>query len=167
MDEICRVSNCDNPSGKKGLCTKHYQWLRRHGELAINESETLTIKVSQCSLDGCDRNVVSIGLCSAHYQRQYHYGDPKLGKMLKSADERFWEKVEKTESCWLWRGKTDEYGKGRFALDGKMKPAHRYSYQRHHGVTLSTDEMLRQTCGVPECVNPDHLRLASELKVSS
>ena len=29
---------------------------------------------------------------------------------------RFWKKVEKTKTCWLWRGARSKFGHGRFKI---------------------------------------------------
>jgi hypothetical protein len=113
---------------------------------------------------------MSNDMCGTHYARWYRNGDPLLAhpadKPPLTTEQRFWNKVARTDGCWLWTGKTDEYGKGKFQFDGKLGSAHRYSYMQHHGVTLEKGELLRQTCKVPECVNPAHLKLASEVKAS-
>jgi hypothetical protein len=48
--------------------------------------------------------------------------------------KRFFDKINKTESCWLWtagsRGKT---GYGAFKLNKKVIDAHRVSYMIHKG----------------------------------
>ena len=40
--------------------------------------------------------------------------DPRLitDEELSDAYERFWSKVEKTDTCWLWTGATDQTGYG-------------------------------------------------------
>ncbi len=42
--------------------------------------------------------------------------------------ERFWSKVEKTNSCWNWKAYIAQNGYGQFWLDGKDQYAHRISY---------------------------------------
>lgn len=73
---------------------------------------------------------------------------------------RFWAKVDKTDTCWLWTGavgQRDRYG--RIALGGRGAPivlAHRASYEMAHGpipVGLQIDHL----CRVRSCVRPDHL----------
>jgi hypothetical protein len=73
---------------------------------------------------------------------------------------RFWAKVDKTDSCWLWRGVPDSWGYGQFHVGGKrhgvMLKAHRLAWQMVHGKILDGLE-LDHLCRVPHCVNPDHL----------
>jgi hypothetical protein len=75
-----------------------------------------------------------------------------------SALERFWGKVKKTETCWLWIGAGAKTAKpyGRFWLDGRMVQAHRFAYERL--VSPIEDGLyLDHLCRTPACVNPAHL----------
>lgn len=70
--------------------------------------------------------------------------------------EAFWEKIEKTEDCWLWRGARTPMGYGIFKVKNKNNYAHRYAYELTKGKipeTLVIDHLCRR----PSCVNPDHL----------
>jgi hypothetical protein len=75
--------------------------------------------------------------------------------------ERFWGKVHKTESCWLWMANLGFGGRyGAFYVDGRMRPAHRLAYEWLVGsVPLGLE--LDHLCGTPRCVNPDHLEPVS------
>ena len=72
--------------------------------------------------------------------------------------DRFWSKVNFTDTCWLW---TDAltWGYGRFTAElgsGKMVKAHRYAYE--FCVAQVPDDLeLDHLCRVKHCVNPDHL----------
>lgn len=70
---------------------------------------------------------------------------------------RFWAKVRKTETCWLWQGATDPNGYGHVYLSENLRPvAHRISYELS-GQVLPDDLILRHYCDTPGCVNPKHL----------
>lgn len=58
--------------------------------------------------------------------------------------------------CWLWRGARNADGYGQAYWRGSMKGAHRYVYTLLVG-EIPTGVILRHTCDVPACVNPEHL----------
>lgn len=95
-----------------------------------------------------------------HYKRWSMHGDPLyVGKYQKPIDERFWDKVDKSEDCWAWLGYIMPNGYGLFACP-RSRLAHRYSYELHYGEIvggLHVDHM----CHDRSCVNPAHLRLAT------
>ena len=39
--------------------------------------------------------------------------------------------------------------------------AHRYTYMKHYGVTLATEDTLDHLCRNTRCVNPEHLEKVS------
>ena len=81
----------------------------------------------------------------------------------RTTEERFWEKVEKTDTCWFWTAGICE-GFGQFLVSWKPKRnslAHRYSYELHFG-TLPDNRRVEHTCGSRLCVKPEHLVARTE-----
>ena len=76
--------------------------------------------------------------------------------MKKTTEERFWEKVEVTESCWLWTAGITHNGYGKFGERGKTLRAHRVAYERYIG-KIPDGFILDHLCRVRRCVNPNHL----------
>lgn len=73
--------------------------------------------------------------------------------------ERFWQQVEKTETCWLWKGWTRS-GYGYIGIGGDRGArigVHRLSFIMHHGAHDESLLMLH-SCDVRRCVNPEHIR---------
>lgn len=73
-----------------------------------------------------------------------------------TTEEKFWNKVNKTPTCWLWQGVLGGGGYGRIFVEGKMRQAHRYSYILHGGA-IPPGFHLDHICRVRHCVNPAHL----------
>lgn len=74
-------------------------------------------------------------------------------------------KVLDDYSCWLWTASVDEWGYGRFAFGPKNNrkkiQAHRISYIIHNNVDIPDGKIVRHTCDIPACCNPNHLILGT------
>src|ERR1051325_10477468 len=70
---------------------------------------------------------------------------------------RFWGKVNKTESCWLWTGAVNTTGYGMANWTGRKNiVAHRLAYELLRG-PIPAGKLALHKCDTPRCVNPDHL----------
>ncbi|WP_082495327.1 HNH endonuclease signature motif containing protein [Aeromicrobium sp. Leaf291] len=78
--------------------------------------------------------------------------------MTEALPARFWSKVNKTETCWIWTGNTSPDGYGRFLGHSEFGTSlpHRISWQAAKGPVPDGLE-LDHLCQVRKCVNPDHL----------
>jgi len=80
---------------------------------------------------------------------------------MKTLEERFWEKVNRTGECWLWTGAKNDRGYGYFKAAGRNAKAHRVSYQISKGA-IPDGINIDHICHNTSCVRPDHLRLATQ-----
>jgi hypothetical protein len=71
---------------------------------------------------------------------------------------RFWEKVNKTDTCWLWTRSTNRKGYGKFSLpkSNGWILSHIASYVSHTGC-VPEGMFVLHTCDIKACVNPEHL----------
>lgn len=82
---------------------------------------------------------------------------------MRPATERFWEKVNKTEGCWLWTGnRGTNGGYGRFRVSTfKQVVAHRFAWEEVNGPIPAGMELDHLVCDTPPCVRVSHMRLAT------
>lgn len=81
----------------------------------------------------------------------------------KPISERFWAKVNKTDSCWLWTGGKTGHGYGSISAGSKNDGsflAHRISLILN-GISIPEKMFVDHKCKNPACVNPDHLRVVT------
>jgi hypothetical protein len=84
-----------------------------------------------------------------------------LGGTIDRAQTRFWSKVDKTPTCWLWTGPKNPNGYGNFTMGRKRRVlAHRLSYEWAHG-PIPDGLSCCHVCDEPSCVRVDHLFLGT------
>jgi hypothetical protein len=76
--------------------------------------------------------------------------------MKKTLEERFYSKINKIDSCWIWTASKNDQNYGLIWVNGKHVRAHRISYMLAYG-ELSDKLVIDHLCRNTLCVNPEHL----------
>lgn len=75
--------------------------------------------------------------------------------------KRFWAKVDRTASCWLWTAAKTPDGYGKLGIRCYMEYAHRLSWEMHRG-PIPAGMLVLHRCDTPSCVNPAHLFIGTQ-----
>jgi hypothetical protein len=157
----CPHRRCVNPRHLEPVTYRENIARGRGGDSWGYVPDPIPAKPVQLALDvcanGCAKPVYKSGLCRPCYRKWLK--DPAVERpSQRTPEQRFWMKVQKTPTCWLWTAGVNRLtGYGRFGLrHGVMVDAHRYSYELAHG-TIAAGLDVHHTCLTRRCVNPDHL----------
>ena len=78
----------------------------------------------------------------------------------RTPQDRFFAKVEFTDTCWLWTASKTRDGYAQFNVRPHILRAHRWAYEFCVGPIpegLTLDHVKARGCVNRHCVNPDHL----------
>jgi hypothetical protein len=128
----------------------------------MNRTHSLSPK-PKCSQPGCERDAKTRQMCHKHYVKwrwNRHRALLPPNPILPTPEERFWPKVYKTPTCWVWTAGKLRAGYGVFHVNGKSRKAHRVAYEYVVG-PIPDDLALDHLCRNRACVNPAHLEPVS------
>lgn len=165
---ICSVADCGK-SGRivRGMCMMHYTRWYKHGDSSV-VAAMVGGASGECRIDGCKRSAVSRGWCNSHYMRWLRRGTTDVygpgAAWLKDRSET------SQDECLIWPFyRRDEDGYGRLTQNGRPIGAHRLMCLIAHGKPPSSKHQAAHNCGNGNlgCVNPNHLRWATQTENSA
>ena len=101
-----------------------------------------------------------------HWTRWSRSGDPLVTSQVRKRrhvpfEARFWERVERTETCWPWTAAVNSAGYGMVGRDGGLFLAHRIAFELTNG-PIPDGLVVCHRCDTPRCCRPDHLFLGTQ-----
>ncbi len=76
--------------------------------------------------------------------------------------QRFWTKIKKTDTCWIWSAGKFPQGYGAFGFMRRTVKAHRFSFLLHGGKFTDNAKDVNHSCHNTACVNPAHLHAGND-----
>jgi hypothetical protein len=84
-------------------------------------------------------------------------------KEAEGWEEKFWSKIKKTDTCWLWLGYKQRYSQYKLprSFEQRNQMAHRLVWEMLKG-PIPKDLLMYNKCGNKLCVRPEHWFLGTQ-----
>jgi hypothetical protein len=172
----CKYYKCENPttSKKSDICKTHYhhEWRKANPDKLKAQAkryyEGNKQKIAEYNKKYRKKNADSHRSYSRQYMAKNANNPVTQEHMTDALKERFFAKVDKTDTCWNWTSAKTAYkpkriasdatkGYGFITINGRPFYAHRASWLMHKG-PLVDGLVIDHLCNNTLCVNPDHLQ---------
>lgn len=137
----CSVASCGGSILARGLCPKHYQRLRVHGDTNTVLRRAKQYPPRQCEVEDCYRAHSARGYCDLHAQRVRRYGSPDLQRRPNGS------------------GSVNCDGYIVVGVNGRQVMQHRAVMEQTLGRTLLPGENVHHVNGVRDDNRPENLEL--------
>lgn len=148
LGQVCEVSTWNFVLKSPGFKGEH---------IPINARELIQLDLESSLQEIPD------GYVEAQVKRIRHDSPNLIPRLQLSDEERFWSKVSKTESCWIWNGARLESGYGVAVLGNKTGVAQRIAWELEFGSDPGLF-LLQNECGNRSCVFPQHWSISLRRK---
>lgn len=165
VEILCCVDGCSKLSEVVGLCSRHYQRKKRHGDPLGGGAERNRGKI--CEVDGCGKPHAGRGYCQAHLVRCRKYGSPTTYSESHRCNEKWIEyhKSYSGDDCIVWPFYRGDNGRGMIGRAPKRMSAPRAMCIAAHGEPLDDEMEAAHSCGNGHkgCMNPRHINWSTHM----
>lgn len=159
---FCSVTGCGKPAHGQGLCSTHYAYKQRRGDVFAPSQRKVR---ARCTVPDCQSPAYGHGYCSKHYQRWVRSGSPTAGRTDEGAAQH-WLRHALAYSgtdCLPWPFAMNAGGYGVIRHEGRNHVVSRLICQIAHGTPPAAGLDSAHSCNNRICCNPAHVSWKTRL----